>query len=323
MKNLGARKKNPYRFYVYGFFVIILMAIMLNNLDIKLPSSPFNGNVLGITTTTKPSAHISPLSAAPISQSLKDAALEPLQDSTGTYSIVVKNLKTGELFYQDEHRHFDSASLYKLWVMATVFQQIEKGNLKEDQLLSEDIETLNNDFGIDPDVAELTDGVVSFTVKDALKQMITISHNYAALLLTKQIKLSTVAQFLKDNGFYESSVGTNGDNPNTTASDMELFLDKLYHGKLANPENTQKMIDLLKGQQLNDKLPKNLPDNVVIAHKTGELDFFSHDAGIVYAPQGDYIIIVMSESNLPAAAEDRIAQVSLSVYNYFLIQNNK
>ena len=75
---------------------------------------------------------------------------------------------------------------------------------------------------------------------------------------------------------------------------------------------------MLKDQRLNRKLPADLPSNTVIAHKTGELGMFSHDAGIIYTPKGDYIIVVLSKSDTPAAAEKRIADISKAVYDYFL-----
>jgi beta-lactamase class A len=77
-------------------------------------------------------------------------------------------------------------------------------------------------------------------------------------------------------------------------------------------------LTLLKAQKLNNKLPKELPKNTVIAHKTGELDMVSHDAGIVYAQNGNYIIVVMSETSLPVAANERIADISKGVYEYFI-----
>ena len=65
-------------------------------------------------------------------------------------------------------------------------------------------------------------------------------------------------------------------------------------------------------------MPKYLPSDTLIAHKTGELDSFSHDSGIVYTPNGNYIIVVMSDSTNPKGAEDRIANISKSVYDYFI-----
>jgi beta-lactamase class A len=246
--------------------------------------------------------------------SLEEVINKSLEGAQGTYSIDVENLKTSELYYKDEHKSYESASLYKLWVMAETYRQIEAGTLKEDQVIGDEIADLNATFKIDPENAELTEGGISFPIKQALTQMITISHNYAALLLTKEVKISNLQKFLANNGFRESNVG---ETPATTASDMALFYEKLYKGKLGSPESTQKMIELLKKQQLNDKLPKNLPKGVVVAHKTGELGYFSHDAGIVFTPKGDYIIVVMSESNSPAGAEERIAQISKVVYEYF------
>ena len=121
--------------------------------------------------------------------SLKNVVEETLAGTKGTYGIIIKNLKLGQSYYKNEHKIFEAGSLYKLWIMAEVFKQIQDGKLTEDQVLSEDVANLNQKFSIDPDSAELTEGTVSLTVRDALRQMITISHNYAALLLTEKIKL--------------------------------------------------------------------------------------------------------------------------------------
>lgn len=253
---------------------------------------------------------------------LEQVVSTTLEGTKGSYGLIVKNLKTGESYSFNEKDQFLSGSLYKLWVMATVFGEIEKGSLSEDEILSGDVFSLNDKFNISADVADLTEGTISARVTDALKQMITISHNYDALLLTERVKLSTVKSFLDQSDFKDSKVGVDGAAPTTTASDIALFLEKLRDKKLANEENTNKMLDLLKQQQLNDKLPKYLPKGVTIAHKTGELDSYSHDAGIVYASFGDYIIVVLSDSDLSDAANERIANMSKNVYQYFLEENN-
>lgn len=246
---------------------------------------------------------------------LKEVVETSLEGSTGSYGIAIKNLRTGQVYYKNEHQVFESASLYKLWVGATAYEQIQQGRLDEGTQLSQQVSILNDKFNIASEEAELTEGIVTMRVSDAIYKMITISHNYAALLLSEKVQLSNVRSFLRTNGFTESVVGTV---PQTiTAYDAALFFEKLYKGKLADTTHTKAMIDLLKQQELNNKLPRYLPIGTVIAHKTGELGKYSHDGGIVYTEKGDYIIVVLTESSSPKGAEERIAKISKAVYDYF------
>lgn len=249
-----------------------------------------------------------------IHYTLSGVVSDSLKDTKGAYALVIKNMKTGKDYKLNEDKVYEAGSLYKLWVMATAYEEIKKGELKEDEILSEKIEILNQKFEIEEEEAELTEGIVTMTVQDALNQMISISHNYAALLLTEEIGNSQVKKFLKENGFLDSDLGIP---PKTTASDIALFFEKLYRGELVSKEYSQKMIDLLIKQQLNDGLPKYLPKGTEVAHKTGDIGWFKHDGGIVFTDKGDYIIVVFSETSSPAGAQERIAQLSKEVYEYF------
>lgn len=258
-----------------------------------------------------------PVSEQNINNSLGTVVKNTLQDAKGTYAIAIKNLKNKDSYYSNEHQIFEAGSLYKLWIMAETYEQIQNNKLTEDEILSQDVSALNAEFNIDPSSAELTEGTVTFSVHDALNQMITISHNYAALILTQKIKLSSVSGFLKTNGFIESWVGADGSSPKSSAFDILAFYEKLYKGELGGIKNTEKMVSLLKNQQLNDGLPKYLPDKSRVVSKTGDIGWFKHDAGIVYTEKGDYIIVVMSESESPSGAQERIALLSKAVYDYF------
>jgi beta-lactamase class A len=277
---------------------------------------------------------ISPLSSiTPAEESrLGEFIKEQLSGTTGSYGVVILNLKTNESFFLNEHTTFKTGSLYKLWVMAATFEQIKAGTLKETDILSQDINVLHNKFGLASPSAQINTqpsdspipsgdpneaNKITMSVGEALEKMITISDNYAALLLTERIRLVNLSSFLDNNGFSESMVGIKGGDPITSSYDIALFLKKLYKGELADKEYTDKMLTLLKRQRLNGKLPKYLPKDTVIAHKTGELDEFTHDVGIVYAPSGDYIIVALSESSSRVQAEERISLVSQAVYKYF------
>lgn len=294
-----------------------ILLIFLSFVAISVFFRAINGKPLvqvNLTSENKP---------APPLQKIIEGAMD---GAKGDYAIVIENMKTGESYSQNANKIYEPGSLYKLWVMSAVFEKIQKGEIKEEEILSRDIAFLNREFSIAPEDAEFTSGVVTLSVKNALHQMIVISHNNSALLLTEKIKTSGLKTYIRDIGLQNSDTGTP---PQTTASDTALFFEKLYRGELISPEYSAKMIALLKEQQLDDGLPKYLPkdaneqssvqQSAIVAHKTGDIGWFKHDAGIVFTPNGDYIIVVMSESDSPAGAQERIALVSKAVYEYFIM----
>lgn len=237
-----------------------------------------------------------------------------LDSLTGSYSFIVINLATGESYRHNPDRIYYSASLYKLWLMVVVYDQIEKGNLTLEAKLSSTVPKLNDEFNIASEEAELSEGDIEYTVKQALEKAITVSDNYAALLLTETVGISKLKEFLNLQGLLSSKVGSP---PKTTAEDMSTFFLKLYRKELVNEGSSNEMLSLLKRQVINDRIPKYLPTKVKVAHKTGELYGYKHDVGIVFNNTGDYIFIGMSETKDPAEAAEAIARISEITYQYF------
>lgn len=306
---------------IFSVFLIIISFLLFKN---KLFSSlPLQSNEL--------------IAAAPVGPTISDLVLstntpEPVKDNlentlnaaypqiNGRFGIFIKNIKTEESFEYNDHEIFEPASLYKLWVMAAAYKAIENGTLKENDILSQNVAELNNEFQIDPENAELKEGMILSSVNEALNKMITVSDNYSALLLSERIRNSNIQQFLDENGFIQSSLGQP---PQSSPYDIGLFFEKLFKGELANQEDSAKMLKVLINQNLNSKIPRYLPEETIIGHKTGELGYFSHDAGIVFSEKGDYIIVIMTESDSPKDAEDKIAEISKTVFDYFEGNNNK
>lgn len=221
----------------------------------------------------------------------------PYLSQEGKYAVYIKNLSTGDTFSQNENDIFSSGSLYKLWVMAAVFEQIKQGKIKEDDPLVADVASLNKKFDLEEE-AESQQGQIEFTVGSALMQMITISHNYAALALLDKIGDESISN-------------------KTSVRETAQFLEKVYKGEMTDQQYSQKMMDLLAQQTINDRIPKYLPAGTRVAHKTGEMGFFEHDAGIVFSPGGDFIMVVLTETKSPDQAADFIAKISLSAFDYF------
>lgn len=312
-----SRFKKILRLIIFLSLLIFTLNIVINTYLNSKPKE--NGLFISPVATVKAviKKTITDINSKENSKALEEIVLTQLTTNKDNYAVVIKNLDTGERYLLNEHKVFETASLYKLWVMGEVYRQIENGSLTDNQIISANIEDLNRIFNIASESAERTEGEISWPVETAVKNMITVSDNYSALLLSNKIKISNVAQFLKDNGLTQSKVGTANDSPLSTASDIALFFEKLYNEELANKESTTEMISYLKDQQINTKLSNLLPAESIIAHKTGELGAYSHDGGIVYLSKGDYIIVIMSETNSQTRANTNIAQISKKVYDYF------
>ena len=74
------------------------------------------------------------------------------------------------------------------------------------------------------------------------------------------------------------------------------------------------MLNLLQGEGFDNGLRAGVPEGVTVAHKTGNWDNATHDAGLVYAHTGPYLIVVLSDRN----HETRLTQaLSTLAYQYF------
>lgn len=302
---------------LYTFVLVItffLTAYLLSRFDNSTASS--DELISPIFTEANNSQDVQSLATTEFAKAMQQAVTDALEGSQATYSVVIRDLTTDETYSLNADREYTTASLYKLWTMAVVYERIESGRVEKDQILSATIPELNEAFDIASDSAEKVEGEISLSVEDALERMITVSENYPAMLLTRHVGVSNVASFLKKEGFTQSSVGL--DLPKSTASDIAAFYTKLYRSDFVSEEYSQEMLELLKRQRINDRIPKYLPESIEVAHKTGELGTSKHDAGIVFTPKGDYVIVMMSESSTPQQAAERLAKISENVYNTFI-----
>jgi beta-lactamase class A len=84
------------------------------------------------------------------------------------------------------------------------------------------------------------------------------------------------------------------DRENNVASPraMGQLLERLVRGELLSAESTRVALNILLRQQLNQRLPRYLPEVVPIAHKTGTFLQSRNDAGILYLPDGSHLVAV-------------------------------
>lgn len=208
----------------------------------------------------------------------------------GHWAVIAKNLNSGKTYQYHQTDIFPAASIYKLAVMWTAYQAQENGTLKFD-------ETIGN-----------------WTVKDALNLMITVSDNDSAIAIAEKLGWDKIEAQMHKEGFLSFDL-TSEDSPKVDAQDIAELLERINSDTAVGFDASNQMQNLLLAQQINDRIPAKLPNNVQVAHKTGEIDNFRHDAGIVIGKKSQYIFVFMTETDKPEETKDKIATLSREIYD--------
>ena len=221
------------------------------------------------------------------------------QATSGTWSVYAKNLTSNSVKVNLNNKKLQSASLIKLFIMATAFEEMEKGTLQREQVI-EDIKIMIN----------RSDNDATNRIIDKLANQSGLSgfdkiNNY---LVTHGYNTTEIHRKMLENP-------TNGDNY-TSIMDVGNILEDMYRGTCVSQNASQEMIEILKSQTLKSKIPAGVPSGVETANKTGELSNVENDAAIVYKENSHYILVVMSNDVTDtAAARNNIKEISTKVYD--------
>jgi beta-lactamase class A len=225
----------------------------------------------------------------------------------GHVSVAVKDLGSGRGAVLDGDRELPAASLYKLPILDSVF---EAGlGMYEELPITEEARAF------DSGSMELGVGE-TLSVAEALERMITISDNTAAVMLGSRVGGFRVNSTIAGLGMETTHYSL--DRMTTSALDMLHFMDLVARGKAVSASASADMVHLLLRQRVNDRLPRLLPYDVQVAHKTGNLPGTVNDVGIVYAPSSTIAVAALiSDTTDEAGAATAIARVGLAAYAYF------
>jgi len=107
-----------------------------------------------------------------------------------------------------------------------------------------------------------------------------------------------------------------------SARSMAGLLQRIWHGELLSPESTQVLQEIMQDTYTGmARLKGHLPQNTMVAHKTGTVGDVTNDVGVITLPgeRGHVVavVLVMSEAD-SARREDVIAQLARAAHDYFL-----
>lgn len=165
----------------------------------------------------------------------------------------------------------------------------------------------------------------TLTLADLLTLMIIVSDNTATNVVIDLIGMERINQFCADadlNGtvlrrkMMDAEAVRLGLENTTTAHDQARLLDAIAWRDLLPAPLRAFALQALERQQFNDGLPSLLPDEVIVAHKTGELPGVRHDVGVITRTNGRQAVVAVLLSGVDAEPlelrEDRSASAQLN-----------
>ena len=213
-----------------------------------------------------------------------------------------------------------AASVIKIPIMVTAFREAGRGELD-----------LSETVAIRPEMKMPSCGALTYlhdglevTLEDLVTLMIILSDNTATNILIDRLTPDRVNRAMDElsvpgiclrRRLFEPELSARGIQNTITARGIGVLLEKMYAGTLLGREADERMLKILLDQRLNGKLPFYLHgEGIKCAHKTGEDDGITHDAGIVYSETP--FVIVMLSNRVDVPAFERLMQDAAKHYAF-------
>jgi beta-lactamase class A len=225
----------------------------------------------------------------------------------GTYGLYVYRSKDGQDYGLNQEEVFPAASLMKLPVILTLYQQAEADKIDLDTNYQLQAKDKRGGAGI------LQGKPVgsSYSYRELANLMGQYSDNTANNILINILGSQLIQKKIADIGLSQTS----WEKYTSTPHDMGLFFRKLYQGEMVNTEHRREILEILTNTNFEDRIPAGVPSGIKVAHKIGtEMGVYA-DAGIVFAPQ-PFVLVIMSKSAKEAEAMEVLPKIVSLVWDW-------
>lgn len=248
-------------------------------------------------------------------------------------AVAWQHLGTGATLSINDRERFHAASTMKVPVMMAFFDAADQGALRLDQpipvvnefhsIMDNSVFTLDPAADGDPDLYQAVGRQLS--IEELIRRMIVRSSNLATNLLIERIGAPTVMDLMRRIAAYDIRVlrGVEDQkaydarmNNVTTANDLRIVLRAIADGSTFSKASSDRMIEILKAQEFDEKIPAGLPPGTPVANKTGDITGIHHDAAIVFPPgEKPYVLVVLTAGFEDEAEADKvISDISRAVW---------
>jgi beta-lactamase class A len=302
----------------------------ISNTNLLLPTLPPTPSVVDRAAIGTISPEFAALGAR-LWDRMEAADFDPATSRLG--ALYLKNLKTGEALAFDPNIAFSGMSINKIAILATLFGRINDtpddattSILAEAMICSENIST-NKLLGIIGDGNPYTgaERVSEFLQKLGLNDTYIYTPYANDPYITPQAPQTRVTS--------ADQVSAEPDPYNQmTVTDMGTLLQDIYqcakteNGPLLDtfpaqysPMECRKMLDLMTYNHIYNFIEAGVPEGIKVAHKHGWIDDTHGDAGIVFTPGGDFILVVALHNPTWINFDESgtvISENTRDIYNY-------
>jgi beta-lactamase class A len=231
----------------------------------------------------------------------------------GTVGVAAKSLATGERFAFHAQQLFPAASTIKVPILVALLAEVRDGKFDLDEPVS--LAGPRTGGGI---LFELP-SVEQLSLRDAATLMIIVSDNYATNLVIDRVGLDRIQARIQEFGFHRTRLrrrmedrvaAAQGMENVTTPHEMQLLFERLDDGSLLGPDLSRTALEILGRTQDVLGIRRQLPKDLVVQHKTGELDGVCHDVGIVRHPSAPFVFCAMLKDVNVQQGWDAIAEIA-------------
>ena len=227
------------------------------------------------------------------------------------------------LFQCNPSQKTPSASIIKVPILMVLFEQIESGRISmEEKYTLRDEDKVGGSGELQHALAGS-----SYTYGFLAREMIRQSDNVATNILIEKLGMDSISDMLRRNGFVNTQLNRymmdfeaiKEGRQNYTSPDEinRLFLMLLSENYLSE-DSRNEIIAILKECGDNLAIPRDLPEGVEVAHKTGTLDYVRGDAGIIFGDKTLVLSVFVENFKEQKDADEVIAKISgLCVSRFF------